>query len=188
MGKREDILDAALAIVSRDGIQSLTMAKIQDQAGVGSGTMYNYFDGKETLLRALYQDAMRRMNDRVLGGYQLTGEVKVDFEALMRRFLDYSVEFFDQFNFTDQYSFFVRDAAAADGSDDQGHLFGASKAILTAGQAQGLVKDIDVALLQRIVSGVIVAVAASFYFGDLPADEPAKTQIVAACWDAIRAA
>jgi AcrR family transcriptional regulator len=189
MGKREDILDAALTIVSRDGIQSLTMAKIQDRAGVGSGTMYNYFDSKETLLRALYQDAMKRMNDRVMGGLALSGDVKADFDALMRRFLDYSVESFDQFNFTDQYAFFMRDALAAGpaggGPDSQPDLFAVSQQVLTAGQAQGLIKNIDLALLQRIVSGIIVAVAASFYLGDFSPDDRSKAEIVAACWDAV---
>ncbi|MDR2381056.1 MAG: TetR/AcrR family transcriptional regulator [Bifidobacteriaceae bacterium] len=186
MGKREDILDAALRIVSQDGIQSLTMAKIQDEAGVGSGTMYNYFDAKETLLRALYDDAMERMNGAVLAGYARTGDIKADFDELLRRFLNYSIEHFDQFNFTNQYAFFARTAVDSEDLENPAHIFGVSRQILASGQAQGLVKEVDFALLQRIVGGVIVAVAESFYLGGFPPDDQLKTNVLACCWDAVR--
>jgi AcrR family transcriptional regulator len=187
MGKRDDILGAALRIVARGGIQSLTMARIQDESGAGSGTMYNYFDSKETLLRALYENAMDAMNEQVLEGFTGSGDARADFTDLMRRFLDYAAAHFDRFNFTDQYSFFVLRGAARDIPDDPKHLFSVSKQIIAAGQAEGLIKPIDFAALQRIVSGVIVACAQSFYLGDLAPSEELKDGIVNACWDAVRA-
>ena len=187
MGKRDDILGAALRIVARDGIGALTMAKIQGESGAGSGTMYNYFDSKETLLRALYENAMDRMNEAVLEGFVRTGDTQADFTGLMRRFLDYAAAHFDRFNFTDQYSFFVLRDTDRVIPDDPKHLILVSKQIITSGQAEGLIKPMDFAALLRIVSGVIVACAQSFYLGDLAPSEELKDGIVAACWDAVRA-
>jgi AcrR family transcriptional regulator len=187
MGKRSDILAAALKIAAQDGIHALTMARIQNEASVGSGTMYNYFDSKETLLRALYEDAMVRMNREVLTGYTLTGDVRRDFEALLARFLDYSIEYFDQFNFTNQYAFVIGGVPTTSGAEDLDRLFALSRQIAAAGQAEGTVKDADPALLQRIVAGIIVAVAESFYLGDFAPTAQLKQIVITSCWHAVRA-
>jgi AcrR family transcriptional regulator len=187
MGKRDDILISALKIVTKEGIQSLTMAKIQKEAGVGFGTMYNYFPGKEALLHVLYENAMDRMNDEIMTDFALTGNVRIDFDELMLRFLDYSIAFFDQFNFTDQYSFFIRDEFSKSYADKPNPLFQAAEQIIVSGKKQKLVKDMEVSVLQRIVSGVIIAVSQSFYLNDFMPSDKLKKNIVTACWDAIKA-
>jgi AcrR family transcriptional regulator len=187
MGKRDDILSAALKIVIKEGIQSLTMAKIQQAAGVGFGTMYNYFPSKEALLHTLYENAMDRMNDEIMTGFTFTENVRIDFDELMLRFLDYSIAFFDQFNFTDQYSFFIRDELSKSYIDDPNPLFQAAEQILLSGKKQKLVKDISVSVMQRIVSGIIVAVAQSFYLHDFVPGDELKQTVITACWDSIKA-
>ena len=47
MSKKDDIFNAALSLIVEDGIQTVTISKILEKANVGSGTLYNYFSGKE---------------------------------------------------------------------------------------------------------------------------------------------
>jgi len=49
---RQDILDAAIGLLMRDGIQGLTMDRVAMEAGVAKGTLYVYFKNKEEILDA----------------------------------------------------------------------------------------------------------------------------------------
>jgi AcrR family transcriptional regulator len=47
---RERVLQAALALAARDGIESLTMRKLADELGVGAMSLYYHVPNKEQLL------------------------------------------------------------------------------------------------------------------------------------------
>ncbi|TFG90407.1 MAG: TetR/AcrR family transcriptional regulator [Syntrophobacterales bacterium] len=49
---RQGILDAAIGLLMRDGIQGLTMDRVATEAGVAKGTLYVYFKNKEEILDA----------------------------------------------------------------------------------------------------------------------------------------
>jgi AcrR family transcriptional regulator len=47
---REALSSAAMALFERRGVAAVTVEAIADAAGVGKGTLYNYFTGKEEIL------------------------------------------------------------------------------------------------------------------------------------------
>jgi AcrR family transcriptional regulator len=49
---RQNILDAAVGLLTRDSIQGLTMDRVATEAGVAKGTLYIYFKNKEEILDA----------------------------------------------------------------------------------------------------------------------------------------
>ncbi|MEA3470519.1 MAG: TetR/AcrR family transcriptional regulator [Thermodesulfobacteriota bacterium] len=49
---RQGILDAAIGLLTREGIQGLTMDRVAVEAGVAKGTLYVYFENKEQMLEA----------------------------------------------------------------------------------------------------------------------------------------
>ena len=61
-GKREAILDAALRLFSEHTFDGTAMPLIAEQAMVGAGTIYRYFDGKEALVNAVYRKWKAEMN------------------------------------------------------------------------------------------------------------------------------
>lgn len=56
---RERILDALVEVLA-DGVESLSMPAVAEQAGVSVGTIYRHFGDKAGLLEALYPHAGRR--------------------------------------------------------------------------------------------------------------------------------
>ena len=54
--KRSIILDAALKTFVKRGYPSTKVAEIASEAGVAEGTLYNYFQSKEDLLLALFDE------------------------------------------------------------------------------------------------------------------------------------
>lgn len=49
---RQGILDAAMGLLMKDGIQGLTMDRVAAEAGVAKGTLYVYFKNKDEILDA----------------------------------------------------------------------------------------------------------------------------------------
>ena len=65
--RREQILDAATAVIIRLGYDKTTMSDIADEAGVSRGTVYLYFKGKEALFEALVYREWMRYSETWLG-------------------------------------------------------------------------------------------------------------------------
>ena len=59
--KRQRILDAALRIFSEKGFHHATMSEVAREAHVGKGTVYLYFDGKESLLVSIFDELVDLM-------------------------------------------------------------------------------------------------------------------------------
>lgn len=51
--RRQHILDAAIAVIARNGFQKTTIKQIAAEAEVADGTIYNYFKNKEAILLAI---------------------------------------------------------------------------------------------------------------------------------------
>src|SRR5512136_2160442 len=52
--KREAVMQAALELVGENGFHGSPMALIAERAGVAAGTIYRFFDGKETLIKEIH--------------------------------------------------------------------------------------------------------------------------------------
>jgi TetR/AcrR family fatty acid metabolism transcriptional regulator len=59
--KRVRILDAALKIFASRGFYNAKVSEVAKEAGVADGTIYLYFESKDALLIALFEDRMQRI-------------------------------------------------------------------------------------------------------------------------------
>ncbi|HIF92317.1 MAG: TetR/AcrR family transcriptional regulator [Myxococcales bacterium] len=60
--RRQRILDAARRLITRGGMNSLSMRKLAKEAGLAVATLYNLFGVREEILDALVIDAIDQMN------------------------------------------------------------------------------------------------------------------------------
>ena len=58
--KRELILEAAARVFGEKGFHQATVEEIAKEAGVGKGTIYQYFDSKDEIFRELHQWFIQR--------------------------------------------------------------------------------------------------------------------------------
>ncbi len=82
-GRRQQILEAALACFSEDGFHQTGMADIVKRSGLSHGAVYVYFQSKDDLIEALADDRHRReavLNSVALG----TGNPVERLRALVR--------------------------------------------------------------------------------------------------------
>ncbi len=70
--KRPLILEAATELFAEQGFAAVTVAEIADRAGIGKGTVYEYFSSKDELLFAVFEwmneGIAQRIRDLLDGG------------------------------------------------------------------------------------------------------------------------
>src|SRR5580700_463582 len=59
--RREEVMDAAEAVIAGQGIDQLSLAKIEERAGMSRGQLTYYFPTKESILLAVHERMLRRM-------------------------------------------------------------------------------------------------------------------------------
>jgi AcrR family transcriptional regulator len=64
-GKRQALLDAAAAVISREGVNAATTRRIADEANVPLGTVHYWFAGKDELLEEVVTTMIGKLSDAV---------------------------------------------------------------------------------------------------------------------------
>ncbi|HEV3385996.1 MAG TPA: TetR/AcrR family transcriptional regulator [Gemmata sp.] len=59
--RRDEVMDAAEAIIAGQGIDQLSLARIEERAGMSRGQLTYYFPTKESILLAVHERMLRRM-------------------------------------------------------------------------------------------------------------------------------
>lgn len=63
--RHEDIRQAAVTMLERDGLAGLSMRAVATEARVGLGTLYTYFASKEALYADLYTERLERLTTEI---------------------------------------------------------------------------------------------------------------------------
>lgn len=89
---RQSLLDAALAVFSKQGYEATRLEDIAEEAGVTRGAIYHHFGGKLELYNALVQERYQRAN-RVIEDVLAEGGTPLQtLRRLMVRSLEYLEE------------------------------------------------------------------------------------------------
>ena len=86
--KRELIMDAAIQVFSRKGYHHSKMEEIAVEAGIGKGTIYEYFPGKLQLLQAIMEQSYR-LYDHSFESNIAGGTLEDKLESLIRAHLQF---------------------------------------------------------------------------------------------------
>jgi len=86
---RQAILDAALGVFGDLGYGAATVRDIVRSTGLATGTFYNYFPDKESVLRALIEDAATEARARVRAARQSSIDLESFVESGFRAYFEY---------------------------------------------------------------------------------------------------
>jgi AcrR family transcriptional regulator len=64
-GKRQDLIDAAIRVIAREGVHSATTRRIAAEANLPLGTMSYWFAGKDDLLEEVITAVLDKLNEAV---------------------------------------------------------------------------------------------------------------------------
>jgi AcrR family transcriptional regulator len=183
--KRERILAAASKLIVQNGLQC-SMSAIAEEAGVATGSLYNYFKSKEDLVRGVYS----RVAEVMTGRLAIDQDTDVPHRDRIRRYISDYIDFIWEdplrarlFDYLDNNPLITINEAGA--------IFGSfvdhSTGMLEAARRDGVVRDGPVPSMASFVRGAIRNTLKRRRSAPAPLTELEREQLAEMCWDAIAA-
>jgi AcrR family transcriptional regulator len=82
--RRQDLIDAGIRCLSKDGIGAFTIDRISKEARVSRGLINHHFDGIDDLLAAVYVDMTSAMHGNGSQGLSAAGSAEERLAALLK--------------------------------------------------------------------------------------------------------
>lgn len=185
--KRNAIMEAALELIAEGGFHGAPMALIAERAGVGTGTIYRYFSGKDDLIVEICREIEKRIMDIISSDYPADEPLKARFLHIGTALLNYFIAYPLHFRYLEQYHnspygvSHRRDIIfRQEGEHD---LF---KSLLSEGMGSGALKDLPVYVHFALAFGPLTSLARDHVAGLITLEEELIEKSVAACWDAMK--
>ena len=182
--KRDLILTATCDLITKQGLQSTSMAQITKRAGVGMGTVYNYFENKEVLVNILYSELKAAMSDDILHDYDANQPIIARFLQLWRNIVDYGLRHPREFRLLEQLADSPYIHATHKESDSA--LIQQFQQLFTEAHVQRMLKDLPLEMMAFMTYGALAALVKLHLAGKLVLDAASIQSAVEACWDAIK--
>jgi len=99
LDKRERILKAALELFNTYGFESTPTARITKEAGVATGTLFNYFKSKEELINVLYLTCKESLTWRLSFGLEQETTFRSKLKKFNINYIGWSLDHTDEFCF-----------------------------------------------------------------------------------------
>lgn len=181
--KREDILAAAQRLVSQHGFHGTSMAMIAAEAGVGAGTIYNYFPGKDDLMRALFVMIKQAFMQKVMAGITPDMPLQASFRAMWSNIIHYYIEFPDHVAFAQQFHFSPYYDQVCE--EMLNTLLAPLVHPFERAMASGLIKTFPMPVLEAFTLDVATSLARRHIKGEINLDEDLINQTADLCWSAL---
>jgi AcrR family transcriptional regulator len=183
--KRANILQATLKLISEHGFHGTPMSKIAEEAGVGAGTIYRYFENKETLINELFLELKKQIGQAMLFGFSEEAISEETFRRVWRNMFDFCVQNPQEMIFLEQYhnSPFLTPETEAATLQYLVPLVGVFQSAIEVGE----IKNISFEMLSIFAYDVAVAFAKRHISGAMVMDDVLLEVAVQACWDAVKA-
>lgn len=185
--KREDIVKAAMELITENGFHGAPMALIAERAAVGAGTIYRYFENKDVLILELYKVIDESFKVFLLNGYPDGRPVRECFFYIGRKIINYlknnplhfkyseqfhhspyGVEFRRNkiFNFSGEYDF-CRD-------------------LYEKGREQQVIKDVPMPIFFDLAFAPFIWAVRDHFLGFVDLDDDLSEVLVSSCWDSVK--
>ena len=138
---RARILEAAMELFRQQGFDAATMREIAVKAGVATGAAYYYFDSKDAIVLAFYNQAQQEMAPQLENALEATRDLR----ERLRRIIEVKLEYFAPSR---------RLLGALSGHTNPEHPLSPFSAQTRA------IRESDVAFFERALEGSRVTVAA----------------------------
>ena len=177
--KRELILAAAREIFGEKGYHSTTSEEIAKKAGVGKGTIYQYFESKQDIFLQMHMQYLKQYSENVVALIQENSTFEENLRRIIRYHLDnlqdliqFGVQFMsrmqtDETKCTENHA--VMEEVKKQLSVEQYKLFDVAK-------ERGEIIDVDPQLLITCFSGMFVGIAHMVGMRELSAEEKQQVE------------
>lgn len=97
--KRQKIINTAVKLFVKDGIHQTSIQTLAKKAGVSTGSVYTYFDSKETLVVEAFYNVLDESIAAITVNYDDTLSIKERFYYLLEQRIRYNIKYPTKFQF-----------------------------------------------------------------------------------------
>ncbi len=183
--KRDDIMEAALILFAERGYDGTTVPMIADKAKVGAGTIYRYFENKESLVNSIFQDHIIKFSDMLKNSIdEQSNDFRKQFHLLFQQMVQFAKHNEHALQFIDSHS----DGHYLDEKSNQ--LFNEFLEFLHSfavkGTEQGVLCSLQPNAIIAIVYGGFSRLYKLIRLGIIEESSELLQQVEDCCWNAIK--
>jgi TetR/AcrR family transcriptional regulator, repressor of fatR-cypB operon len=183
--KQEDILAAALILFAERGYDGTTVPMIADKAEVGAGTIYRYFENKESLVNSLFQNCVLQFSETLRNGFPFSNtDIREQFRHAFYQMIKFAKTNVHALLFIDSHS--CARYLDEKSNKDFEELLEFLSEFLENGKKRGIVCPLPSEALISIVYGAFVRLYKVIQTGGLEETPELLKGVEESCWNAIR--
>ena len=177
LDKRSAILQGTLELIAERGFHDTPMSKIAKKAGVSAGIIYHYFENKDDLIHALYDDVASRFSKALMNGNPAGMPYPQSMETIWMNAFHYYVDNPTEALFLEQYKNSPYATATHINELNGDKNFEALIQMLEVNVAAGQVQQLHPMVVYTMTLGVAAQIAKYHINGilDMSNDELEKT-------------
>lgn len=141
--KQRGIMEAAVKVMTRQGVEGFSMDDVADEAGVSKGTLYNYFSTKDELVKSSIENSMEPLEEELDRLFKSTLTPLQKIQYMSNRLLSY----FDSNGEFFRVLLFLRESAQVPfqrcHSDKYRNFLKKMAGVLEDGMSLGQIKRLD---------------------------------------------
>ena len=184
---REDrhasILEAALACFVERGFHGTAIPEIAAKADIAAGTIYHYFENKESLVNALYRTWKQAIAQRVFTAFPQGASPRKQFQVIWNEMVAFALAEPNAFAFIELHnhaSYLDAESIAIDRN-----IKDFARSVIENAQRDGVVKPLDAKVLMELMFGAFVGMMRAHWEGRIHLTDEVVRDAEQACWDAV---
>jgi len=175
------ILKAALELFAERGFHGTAVPEVAKRAGVGAGTIYRYFDNKESLVNEVFRSSKTKLKGYLIENISGEGSIRERFHHFWQNLVRFARDNPVDFHFLEL-------------QDHQPYLDAESKkielevlvpiwALCVQGMRQGDIKELEAESLMALVWGAFVGLMKAESMGYTKATNITLEKAEEICWE-----
>lgn len=163
--KRKMITDAALKVFARSGLYDFKMIEVAEEAGVGKGTLYEYFPSKDALIAGSFALFMEEFESYIASQLREAHDPAAQIERLIASSMEFCLA--EKERLDALFDFYAAGIPKHDGKSILGDLapnyrqmIGWVAEIVADGVKQGVFRPVD----DKLVASMILALLDGLFF------------------------
>lgn len=182
--KQEEIYKAALKLFAERDYDGTTVPMIAEAAKVGAGTIYRYFESKESLVNSLFQKVVMEFSETIKTDFPNSNEIREQFRHVFYQMVRFAKSNIYALLFIDSHaeSYYLNEKSRSVFDGFMNFLV----AIIEKGKERGVFSSLPSNALICIVYGAFVSFFKEIQHGKIIETPELIQGIERSCWNAIR--
>jgi len=181
--KREDILEAALALFVDRGFHGTAVPALAQRANVGAGTIYRYFENKEALVNELFRQWKTAIAEHVTAGFDPSLAPRQLFAEFWGRTVEFAVRHPRAFAFLElhHHSSYLDDKSRA----VEESVVTMARGLIESMKTASALKNMPAELLMSVIYGALIGFVRGSWEGRYALNSENSADAEECAWSAI---